>query len=212
VETEPVSNTEVIMKSITRVVGSLGIVTLAMNALGASEAAGQSGADPQQDRVRVGLGLGVGSVGVAGRVGLTIDTSENRFLTFRLASVEELAILGPLPAERVWDLGVLYGTQRRSRRTFASAAVGLALVGGVRRGERLPRSMTCTDFLCLLGALFTPTRHEELPFNTVGIPLELEAGFALTSKLGVNASTWANLNPERSMAGLSVGLMVGRLR
>ena len=211
------------MRHVTRVIRSLGIATLVVGVCGASgvEAQIRTGqeeaavsADSSEERVRVGLGLGAGSLGLAGRIGITMDRSEGRFFTLRTATVEEFTVFGPTPAERVWDVGVLYGTQARSRRAYASAAIGIALVGGMRRGARLPgESYDCSiPPFCLLGALFTPTEHEELPFHAIGIPLELEAGFAFTSKFGINASAWANLNPGRSMAALTLGAMLGTLR
>jgi hypothetical protein len=211
------------MRHIPPVVGSLGIATLVIGVFSASEARAQIGvareeaavsADSDEEKVRVGLGLGAGSLGLAGRVGVTIDKSERRFFTLRAATVEEFTLFGPAPVERVWDVAVLYGAQTRSRRAYASAAAGIALVGGMRRGERLPgESYDCSiPPFCLVLGMMTRREHEELPFHTIGLPVELEAGFALTSRFGINASAWANLNPERNMAGLSLGLILGKLR
>lgn len=182
---------------------------------------GEIRADSTRRVVRFGLGVGGGGMGsgtdaVSARAALTWGQGRSGSITIRTAAAEEFDLFGPVPAEGVWDLGVLYGRQTRGRWGYVSAAAGVALVGGMRRGDRIPgTSPPCESydvFGCLLEAMFTPVRYEEKPFLTVGIPVELEAGFTFTRVLGLSASAWANLNGERTVTGLSVGLVLGRLR
>lgn len=172
--------------------------------------------------VRFALGGGAGSMGgsdaISGRAAVTWGRGANRSLTVRATLVEEFELFGPLPVENVWDVGVLYGRERRGRRGYASAAAGIALVGGMRRGDRLSPPSACTandpvgSLGCWLESLFASVEHEARPFRTVGIPVELEAGLALTRFLGLNANAWAVLNGVRPAGALSVGLVVGKLR
>jgi len=178
-------------------------------------------ADSGRRVVRFGFGLGGGTMGngtdaILARAALTWGQGRSGSITIRTAVVEEFNLFGPSPAEGVWDLGALYGRQTRGKWGYASAAAGVALVGGMRRGDRIPgTSPACESYDvlgCLLVGMFTSARYEEKPFHTVGIPVELEAGFTFTRVLGLSASAWANLNPERTVTGLSVGLVLGRLR
>lgn len=173
--------------------------------------------------VRFGLGVGGGEMGsgtgaIAARGALTWSQGRIGAITIRTAAVEEFNLFGPLPAESVWDLGVLYGRQTHGRWGYASASAGVALVGGMRRGERISAPQECGGYDplgalgCALAAMFTPVEYRERPFRTLGVPLELEAGFTFTRVLGLNASAWANLNTERTVTGLSIGLVLGKLR
>lgn len=173
--------------------------------------------------VRIGLGIGAGSMGsdtdagIALRGGVTLPAGEARSITVRSTLVEEFNLWGPTPAESVWDLGVLYGPQTRGKRGYAAAAVGLALVGGTRRGDRLSPPVQCSGYGlealgCALAAAFTPVEYEDLRFHTVGIPVELEAGVAFFRGFGLGVSAFANVNPERSVTGFTVSVLLGRLR
>lgn len=165
-----------------------------------------------------GGGMGSGTDAIAARTALMWGQGRRGSITIRTTAVEEFNLFGPVPAEGVWDLGVLCGRQTRGKWGYVSAAAGVALVGGMRRGDRISAPVTCDgyDMLgglgCALTAMFTPVEYEEKPFQTVGIPVEVEAGFTFTRVLGLSASAWANFNPERTVTGLSVGLVLGRLR
>lgn len=167
--------------------------------------------------VRVGLGVGPatwgkGQKGIGLRGAVTVSTRRNTAFTVRASVVEEFNILGPSPSENVWDLGVLYGAQVTGRRAYLTAEAGIAVVGGMRRGERLTPRVQCYDVLSCLAGAFTPVEYARDPFLTVGIPLELEAGLNLTSKLGISVSVFGNLNTQRALVGTSVGIVIGRLR
>ncbi|NJD18515.1 MAG: hypothetical protein FIA95_04435 [Gemmatimonadetes bacterium] len=220
------------MRTAWRIGAATGAAMVVANAFGSAglsaqplSHAGNGAARPDSARrvVRLGLGLGGGAMGeganaIAGRASLTWSQGRSGAITIRTAAVEEFNLFGPMPSEGVWDLGVLYGRQTHGRWGYASASAGVALVGGMRRGARISAPPTCDGYdmlaglACALAAALTPVRYEERPFHTVGIPVEVEAGVTFTRVLGLNASAWAILNAERTVTGVSLGMVLGRLR
>jgi len=220
------------MRTVAKIGAATGAAIVMAAALGWADLRAQSLSSPERGElradsagrvIRFGFGAGGGAMGsgtdaLAARAALMVGHGRSGTITIRTAAVEEFNLFGPVPAESVWDLGVLYGRQTRGKWGYVSAAAGVALVGGIRRGDRISAPQTCDgyDMLgalgCAFAAMFTPVRYEEKPFHTVGVPLELEAGFTFTRVLGLNASVWANLNGERTVTGLSIGLVLGRLR
>lgn len=164
---------------------------------------------------RVGVGLGVGTVGSAQggaalRGGVSLSPRPDRSFSVRASWVEELALFTS-PAESAWDVGILYGAQKRSRRGYLSASAGLALVGGMRRGALIPPAEECWDLWCALGQAFDQ-RYEEEPFRTVGIPFDVEAGWTFSDSFGLALTGFGNLNSTRSFVGYSLTFLVGRVR
>ena len=84
------------------------------------------------------------------------------------------------------DIGLLVGRATRAQGFRASASVGLAFVQG-------------TD----------PITYADV--TTVGVPLEAQV-FYSPGALGLGLYAFANVNPERSFAGLTLSLHVGALR
>jgi len=220
------------MRSAAKIGAMTGVAIFTAAAVGGADVGAQSlpsaggggvTADSAPRVVRFALGLGGGGMGegmdgVAARAALTRSQGRNGSITIRGAALEEFDLFGPTPAEDVWDLGVLYGGQTRGKWGYISAAAGVAFVGGMRRGDRISAPPTCEGYDplgalgCASGAMFTPVRHEKKPFRTVGIPVELEAGLTFTRVLGLSASAWATVNGERTVTGLSLGLVFGRMR
>jgi hypothetical protein len=215
--------------------GRVFLMVLAAGALGFEGGAAQTSptphlasapTTPEPSLVRVGLGLGVGSMGSSGsggsggialRGGVALPVRTGYSLTVRSTLVEELNLWGPSPAESVWDLGVLYGPQTRGKWGYATVSLGVALVGGTRRGDRLSPPVQCPGYGlealgCALAAAFSTVDYEERRFHTVGIPLEVEAGVTLFRGFGLGVSAFANVNPERSLTGLTLSVLLGRLR
>lgn len=213
-----------------RFVLSMGAMALVATALGLPRAYAQTVPEPhlsanpddyEGDPVRVGFGVGAGMLaggteGIALQAAVTLSKRENRALTIRVSGVSEVNLFGPRPDENVWDVGVLFGRQAKGKWAYASASAGLALVGGMRRGERTSPPFECSGdgglLGCMLEAAFTPVEYAEDPFYTVGIPVELDVGLTFSSRLGLSVTGFADLNPQRTMTGLSVGVVVGRLR
>jgi len=155
---------------------------------------------------------------VGGRFGVTVATAPERFVTVRTMGLSEFTILGGAnPPESVWDVGVLYGAQKTRPRSYASAAAGLSLAGGMRRGALLPSRFRCDGYGlealgCALAASLAGDDYEEDPFLTVGVPVEVELGWTPTRGFGLAVTAFANLNLERSAIGASLSVLVGRIR
>lgn len=79
------------------------------------------------DLVFVNGGLGAGDLGIAGTLSLQVVRGRTLW-GLRAASVSELNILGPSPAESVTDFGLLVGRASPSRHGLTYAAAGLGLV------------------------------------------------------------------------------------
>ena len=83
------------------------------------------------------------------------------------------------------DIGLLVGRATRTRRSHASAGVGLALVQG-------------TD----------PITYAAV--TTIGVPLEAQV-FYSAGLLGLGLYGFASVNPERTFGGVTLSLQFGKL-
>jgi hypothetical protein len=166
--------------------------------------------------VRAGFGLGASSIeglqdaGVGVRGGLSIPLGGADLITFRGSLSEEFALFTS-PSIKVWDAGVLYGRQAKGKWGYGAMSAGLALTGGMRRGERRTPIRECY-FLDCLAWIFETVEYEERPFTTAGIPFEIEAGLTFSSSVGLGLNFFGNVNREMSAAGLSLQLLIGDLR
>lgn len=139
------------------------------------------------------LGIGATSQGLLIGCGYTTHITSNTLLTIRYARTDEITLWAS-PSERVWDLGALVGIGSVGKNGGAAVSIGLGLVGGVRRGERI-------------GGGWFSSKCEALEFSTIGIPVELQFIFRASS-LGIGVNTYANLNPEKSFAGAALSLLI----
>jgi len=153
-------------------------------------------ADAVQSQDRTGdasswlnVGLGVSHLGFSA---ITSASLQNDVHLFSLRGAMAAELFG----DHVWDFGLLYGRSRWSETGMVSVAMGLALVGGER------------DSTSLLGP--SPP-SESLPLSP-GIPVEVQAFGHLMRIGGIGAYGFLNVNPEKSFAGLSLSLQLGRLR
>jgi hypothetical protein len=166
--------------------------------------------------VRMGFGLGTSSIegvqdpGIGLRGGLSIPLGGANLLTVRGSLADEFALFSS-PSISVWDAGVLYGRQAKAKWAYGAVSAGVALTGGMRRGQRLTPISECYFLECLAG-IFQTVEYEERPFTTVGIPFEVEAGLTFSSAVGVGLSFFGNINREMSATGVSLQLLIGDLR
>jgi hypothetical protein len=136
-------------------------------------------------------------------------------VTVRYSAMAEFALFTN-PAESVWDIGLLYGRHSKSRWAYASVSAGLGLVGGMRRGPNRTdldeaEAYSQSPFGWMAG-FFSTAEYEEDPFFTVGVPFEVDLGFTFSSRMGIGATAFGNLNSGRSTVGGTVQLVLGRLR
>jgi hypothetical protein len=145
--------------------------------------------DERSDLLRLGLGIGKGSLedgesSISARLAMTFSPASGHLVTLRTLMVQEFMFNDTSPGDKVWDAGLLYGRRALLSGGFAAASVGVALVRGVHPdGES---------------------------FRATGIPVELEIGLS-TSTLGIGVVGFGSFNRERSMSGVAVSLLLGRL-
>jgi len=126
-------------------------------------------------------GLGVGSVGFAEGLALSFQ-SGRRVVTLRGIVQVPVPVGGA-----VGELGILF-LGRGSKVPGSSFATGLAYT----KGEGNPN-------------------HNSKPFNTVGIPIEVQ-WFAALPSAGIGLYLFGNLNTTKSFGGLLLTLKLGKLR
>lgn len=153
---------------------------------------------PQADPgVVVSASLGVGSMELAGALGLSLPLAEEVDLVVRLTEVSEFNILSP--SDLAGDVAVLVGKRTTSEKAWARAAAGVAWVRSTRFGD----GYACELFFC---------EYDEIRQSTLGLALQGDAIWAIGRWIGVGASAFGNVNPNRSFAGFTIGLYLGRLR
>jgi hypothetical protein len=141
-------------------------------------------------------GAGIGSGGVAGVVSLDVHRGRLVYIA-RCSRVEEFQIFGPSPTETDTDYGVLVGKSSSGHR-IASAAVGLALVKSIRRGDLIERG-------------WFGDRYQKLERVTVGLPVDLKATVN-AGPVGIGADIFGNINANGIFWGAALTVQLGKMR
>ncbi len=196
------------MKALTRTIGI--VLLLGSSAFAADDTTPSK--PPRLGWVNIGGGLGASRAWEAFTSVVSYSTASRggtRLLTFRYGGASEpdahsLLGNGLLPEETIRDLGALYGAISKRRFGFASAAAGLAVVGGVRRGAFIQYEHE--------GVWWGNSIYEKRRFLTAGIPLEAQAFFTPLPFMGLGLVLDANLNPVRNYMGVNLCLQFGKLR
>jgi hypothetical protein len=142
--------------------------------------------------------VGIGGAWVNGGIGSPADKSgfsigldlyyQNGYDLFSLritGTVEPRLILwGNQKAESISEYGVLYGRVAKASYGAASVSAGISIV----------------------------SESPYTSFTTVGFPLEAQLIWTPTSVFGIGFKGFANLNPQKSFAGLLFCLQFGMLR
>jgi len=135
--------------------------------------------------VRGGLGENDGGIAVGASYSFRRGPT---LISARFVVTEEfkLDIFGYTgPPDAVWDCGLLYGGIAKASAGFASIAGGLSLMGWSRNHR---------SSLCL------------------GVPFEAQVFCTPTSVVGFGFYGYADVNREKSFAGLLFCVQIGRLR
>jgi hypothetical protein len=158
------------------------------------------------------VGIGLGAAAASHRWGGVISirrgfAGEVSFEGFFDAALFPITLLvdsssARTPMEHRWEAGVLYGRRWEPAHFVLSAAAGLGLAGGRRRGALLEPSP----------AAFEPNVYEEKSFVTVGVPLEVQVTWTPFSFLGIGIHLSGNLNVVGPFGGMGTHLLIGRLR
>ena len=150
----------------------------------------QDGQLAAPDLAWVTAGLGGGTGGIAGVLGLDV-LKRHHLISLRGVAVSSGGMFEA--GDEYWDAALLYGRAVRGRRSVVAASAGLAIVGGKHRGG-------------LLGAPST-----SLP-TSIGLPVAARAAWHPWSFLGFGIYGFANVNKEQSFAGAAFAIELGRLR
>ncbi|MFA7123003.1 MAG: hypothetical protein WC212_03115 [Candidatus Delongbacteria bacterium] len=149
------------------------------------------------------FGGGIGALGTAdGRlinINASINYSNNdRIFKFRGILARELVILGPRPDDEVWELGLLYGGHSTKGKVSVSYLAGISYTGGIYKGD-------------LLGSDMLNDYYEEITFETVGIPLEVQLDINVLKFIGFSVTLFADINPDKIYGGVNFSILVGNL-
>ncbi len=163
--------------------------------------------DHKYFRVEGGIGPGTADM-MSADVNLSCRLKEDKIISLRYITGEQS--LGKYflfsnihPHEKVWDIGLLFGKATKGRIVQVSAAGGIGLVGGLKRGK----------FISTHPGWFGGWReYERVNFLTVGIPVEIEAMVTPSHFFGFGISLYADLNPTYPFAGAHFRLMLGDIR
>lgn len=177
-----------------------------------------TGARAQQDTLhqkrKTYFGIGF-SLGNGGENGLYADLDfylqkKNSYISLKVSEVERIRIFyfDGLPEPRASDIGILVGKSYTfSRYHYLKFGAGLSLVNQVSRGAFLYNDCNRPG-----GCLFSNNVYEIIRKKPIGLPLEIKYGIYLDRTAAVTAGFSANLNNVQSFYGISLGMVVGRLK
>lgn len=164
---------------------------------------GAAGAQREAPRhpfwVNVGIVLAADDM-VGAAIGVTHARTAHQLITLRALAVEEWAFCincAPGSLDRTLEAGLLYGVAAQSRAAVASVAAG---VGGARVRRTVATGADSAPF-------FRQTER-----TVASIPVEAQLFVRPLRLLGLGVAGVVDLNPERSLAGVLVGVQLGRLR
>lgn len=92
----------------------------------------------------------------------------------------------------------MYGFVTKPSKVVFSGTAGIALTGGRVKGDYIPNDG------------WFGGNYEGDPFVTVGIPAQIDAYLRLSRSFGLGLSLYGNLNKNIPVAGVMLGLQIGR--
>ncbi|TCD25426.1 hypothetical protein EZ456_15455 [Pedobacter psychrodurus] len=166
----------------------------------------------QRRKTYFGLGFSLGGGGNRGLYG-DVDfylQKKNSYISLKTSAIERIKIFyfGGLPEPRISDIGILVGKSYTiNRRHYFKFGAGISLVDQISRGAFLYNDCDRPG-----GCLFSNNVYETIRKKTIGLPLEITYGLYLDRTAAVTVGFSANLNNVQSFYGISVGLVLGRLK
>jgi len=145
-------------------------------------------------------GFGGSSLGLGISAGYFFQNKYKIYI-LRFTGSVEFDLFPDDPTESVVDIGLLYGWCFKKKLVSASASLGIAAVGGTRRGAYI-RS----------GGFLHGDIYEKDNFFTVGIPVQIQLFFTPLRLLGIGLTGYGNINPAMSACGVLLCLQFGDLR
>ncbi|TBO39766.1 hypothetical protein [Pedobacter kyonggii] len=165
----------------------------------------------QKRKIYFGLGFSLGGGGnrrLYGAADFYLQKRSN-YISLKTSAVERIRIFfGGLPEPHIADVGVLAGKSYTfNRYHYVKFGAGVSLVDQVSAGAFLYNDCDRPG-----GCLFSNKVYERIRRKTVGLPLEMKYELYLDRTAAVTAGFSANLNNLQSFYGISLGLVVGRLK
>ncbi|MEH3113004.1 hypothetical protein [Pedobacter terrae] len=166
----------------------------------------------QKWKTYFGLGFSLGGGG-NGRLYSDIDIflqKRNNFISIKTSGVKRFRIFyfGGLPEPRISDLSILAGKNYTfNRYHYLRLSAGLSMINQISRGTFLYDDCDRPG-----GCLFGNYIYETIRRRSIGLPFEIKYGLYLDGTASVTAGFSANLNKVESFYGISMGLVLGRLR
>lgn len=157
----------------------------------------------QSDDRFLWISSGIGTLNTADGNLLDINASINyskndRIFKLRGILAEELVIFGPRPNDEVWELGLLYGKRTTNGSLSLSFMAGISYTGGIYKGDPLGSDMF-NDY------------YEELTFETIGLPLEVQFDINALQYIGFSIMFFADINAEKIYGGVHLAILIGRI-
>jgi len=116
---------------------------------------------------------------------------------------EEWALLGDMPYEKYYSVGILLGKGFSRKYYQFQFSGGLGITGGIKRG----------DFLYNDGDWpFSTDYYERDKFITPSIPVEIDLLLKPIKYAGIGVTLFGNLNFVRPYCGFALKLSMGKLR
>jgi hypothetical protein len=166
----------------------------------------------QKRKIYFGFGFSLGGGGnrrFYGDVDFYLQKRSN-YIALKTSAVERIRIFyfGGLPEPHISDFGILVGKSYTfNHYHYVKFGAGFSLVDQVSPGAFLYNDCDRPG-----GCLFSNNVYEKIRRKTVGLLLEMKYGLYLDRTAAVTAGFSANLNNLQSFYGLSLGLVVGRLK
>ncbi|MCH8126734.1 hypothetical protein IIC38_12325 [candidate division KSB1 bacterium] len=154
-----------------------------------------------QNEVWIHAGLGISSLGPfggspGGSAGLSIQ-SKKLIFSFRMtANLEDIVFS---TGSEFYDIGLLVGVATQNRKSHTSFSIGLARVTGIRVTE----NVQCV-FFCF---------NERVDIDpTIGVPIVFQYFMKVSGVIGYGFNIYWNINNVKSFGGITLNLMLGKLR
>lgn len=155
-----------------------------------------------------GFSLGGGNVdGLYGDVSFYLQ-KKNNYISLKTAAIEEIHIFTKSPNSSISDVSLLVGKSYTfNRYHYIRFGAGISFVNQINQGKFLYDNCDRPG-----GCLFSSYVYETVRKKSAGLPLEVTYNIFLDRTAAATLGFSANLNHTQSFCGVSIGLVLGRLR
>ena len=174
-------------------------ILIISQSLGFSSVFAQIETKPNDNLYWINGGLGRSSLGsLGGSAGISIQLKKMMFSLRATGNSEKGGWFEG--GDEFSDVGLLIGIATQRPKNHASFSVGLARVTGSRYIETETKGFS----------LFSGKRVDISP--TIGFPIESQLFLKLSSWFGMGLNIYFNINEKRTFGGITLNLMLGKLR